>query len=144
MIEQLKEILDKNNDKRVIVVGTTCSGKSTLIKKIESAKDMDDLVFPLLSKDEKDYVCQDVWTKDIGKTMTRLVKERVIVENGKPVFGTVVLDCDLIIFLNVKDSLLRERCNTRKVKFENAKNMKRQILKEIIESKTPCIEIKEK
>lgn len=111
--ERLQKILDEYKNKRVIVVGTTSSGKSTLLKKIKNAEDMDDLVFPLLSKEEKNYVCQSVWTEEIGKTMTRLVKEKVKVEKGKPLFGTVILGCDLIIYLDINDELLKERCKKK-------------------------------
>ena len=33
-IEQLKEIFNNNTDKRILVIGTTCTGKSTLIKNV--------------------------------------------------------------------------------------------------------------
>jgi len=137
--ERLQKILDEYKNKRVIVVGTTSSGKSTLLKKIKNAEDMDDLVFPLLSKEEKNYVCQSVWTEEIGKTMTRLVKEKVKVEKGKPLFGTVILGCDLIIYLDINDELLKERCKKRKTSFKSAKDMQKMILREIAKSKIHSI-----
>ncbi len=140
--EKLKELLDKNKDKRVIIIGTTCSGKTTMMQGIKDAEDMDELIFPLLSKEESDYVCSPVWTEEIGKTMTRLVKERVKVKKGKPLFGTVVLDCDLIIFLDIDDELLKERCKKRKANFANAENMQKQIIHEVKKSKIPSINIK--
>lgn len=140
LVNKLAGILDKNKDKRVVVVGTTCTGKSTFIKEIQGAQDMDNLVFPQLSKEESDYVCQNPWTEEIGQTMIRLVKERVNVEAGKPVFGTVVLDSDLIILLKISDELLHERTRLRKVSFEDAKNMQRQIEEEVGKSKIPTIE----
>ena len=143
IVKELQEIRDKHKDQRVIVVGTTCTGKSTLLKKIQNAQDMDDLIFPLLSEEEKAYVCSKVWTEEIGRTMTRLVKERVKVEKGKPVFGTVVLDADLIVFLDIDDDLLKERCTKRKTSFENAKNIQKQIIQEIKMSKIPSITLRE-
>ena len=67
----------------------------------------------------------------------------LIIEKGKPVFGTVVLDADLIIFLDIDDNLLKERCAKRKTSFENAKNMQKQIIQEIKVSKIPCRELRE-
>lgn len=142
IIKQLQKILEKYKDKRVVVIGTTCTGKSSFVKRIKNAKDMDELVFPLLSKKEEEYVCRNPWTKEIGKTMTRLVKERVKVEKGNPLFGTVLLDCDLIIYLEISDSLLKERCIKRKADFKNAKNMQKMILEEIKESHIPSVKIK--
>lgn len=136
---KLQKLLYNYYDKKVIVVGTTCTGKSTLIKHIKNAEDMDKLVFPLLSKEESDYVCSTPWTKEIGETMTRLVKERVKVKTGHPLFGTVILDCDLIVYLNISNDLLKSRCKKRKVNFKDAKNMNEQIVEEIEKSKIKTI-----
>ncbi|KKQ32055.1 MAG: hypothetical protein US45_C0031G0003 [Candidatus Nomurabacteria bacterium GW2011_GWA1_37_20] len=140
LIRKLMEILDSNKDKRVVVIGTTCTGKSTFVKNINCAKDMDDLVFPKLSKEERDFVCQNPWTEEIGRTMVKLAKERAKVEVGKPVFGTIVLDSDLVIELTISDKLLAERAALRKVSFEDAKNMQIQIKNEIKKSNIPVIE----
>jgi len=142
IIKQLQEIFKKNKDKRIIVIGTTCTGKTTFVKKIKDTHDMDELIFPLLSKEEEKYVCSHPWTKEIGKTMTRLVKERIKVNKEIPLFGTVLLDCDLIIYLKITDNLLKERCVKRKADFKNAKNMQKMILEEIKESSIPSIKIK--
>lgn len=124
----------------MVVVGTTCTGKSTFLQTIKSAHDMDDLVFPQLTKEEADYVCQSPWTEEIGETMTRLVKERVKVMPGQPVFGTVVIDSDLIVYLKISDDELRKRTALRSTQFEDAKNMQKQIEKEIATSSIPTVE----
>ena len=131
LAEKLNHLLADHEEKRVVVVGTTCTGKSTLLPNISNAFDMDDLLFPQLSKSETDYVCQTPWTEEIGRTMVHLAKERVKVKPGSPVFGTVILDCDLIIFLVISDELLKERCVSRRVSFRDAKNMQKQIENEI-------------
>ena len=136
---KLAEILERNKNKRIVVVGTTCTGKSTFLKQIGNAHDMDDLIFPQLSQEEKNYVCQNPWTEEIGKTMTRLVKEKVKIKAGEPVFGTVVLYSDLIIELIISDELLRQRTAFRGVDFQNAKNMQRQIGGEVKQSGLPVI-----
>jgi hypothetical protein len=125
--EELRELLALHQDKRVVVVGTTCSGKTTLLSGIPNAADMDALLFPQLTVAEAAYVCQTPWTADIGKAMDRLAKQRIQVKPGTPVFGTVVLDCDLIVFLHISDELLQERCAARKVSFTDAKNMQLKI-----------------
>jgi bifunctional DNA-binding transcriptional regulator/antitoxin component of YhaV-PrlF toxin-antitoxin module len=139
--EQLEKILKEHKNERVCVVATTCTGKSTLLKQIPYANDMDDLIFPKLSKEERDYVCQKPWTKDIGKTMIRLVRERVHIKPGKPVFGTVVIDSDYIVYLKASDELLRERSKKRRKDYTDSKNMQAQLEKEIKSSKIPYAEI---
>ena len=102
---------------------------------------MDELVFPKLTKEERDYVCQHPWTPEIGEKMVGLVKEKVKIEPGKPVFGTVVLDSDLIVYLRISDELLKERTALRGANYEDAKNMQRQIEEEIKQSNIPTIEL---
>lgn len=130
----LQELLKEHQDKRVVVIGASCTGKTTLLQELPAAQDMDKLLFPLLTRAEAEYVCQTPWTEEIGKTMKRLARERISVQPGKPVFGTIVLDCDLIIYLSISDELLRERCNLRKVDFLDAKNMQTQIDAEVLAS----------
>ncbi|MDO8598611.1 MAG: hypothetical protein Q7S02_00720 [bacterium] len=139
MFPQLQQVLEANRERRVVVVGTTCTGKSTLVRSIPSAYDMDELVFPLLTKEENEYVCQHPWTPEIGQTMMRLVREKVRVEPGKPVFGTVVLDSDLVVYLRISDELLRNRTQARGADFRDAKRMQEQIEEEIAQSKIPSI-----
>lgn len=139
MVSSLRQVLEANREKRVVVVGTTCTGKSTLRRDIVGAQDMDELVFPQLTKEEREFVCQTPWTSEIGQTMTRLVRDRVRVEPGKPVFGTVVLDSDLVVNLRISDKLLRERTQARGVDFADAKRMQEQIEEEIVQSKIPSV-----
>lgn len=40
-------------------------------------QDMDELIFPLLSEEEKDYVCTTPWTEEIGKKMDELVHKKL-------------------------------------------------------------------
>ena len=141
-IKNLQKFLEENKNKKIIVVGTTCTGKSTLLKNITNAQDMDELIFSKLTKEETEYVCENPWTEEIGNKMNELVNEKIKVEKGKPLFGTVVLDCDIIVYLDISDRLLKERVLKRKTSFENAKNMQKQILKNIKKSNIPVIKYK--
>jgi hypothetical protein len=137
---KLQKILDMHKDERVVVVGPTCVGKTTFLENIKEADDMDELVFPQLTKEESDYACNTPWTPEVGEAMTKLTKEHVIVEAGRPVFGTVVLDADLAIYLKISDDLLRERTLLRVASFDDAKNMQKQIESELNDSGIPFIE----
>lgn len=46
-------------------------------------------------------------------------------------FGTVLIDCDLIVYIHISDELLLERTKIRNVDFMNAKNMQNKIEDEI-------------
>ena len=143
MIEQLEKILEENKDKRICILGTSCTGKTTLIEQTGMGKDMDEEIFPLLTKEEEEYVCRTPWTKEIGNYMDNLVKTKLKIEPGIPLFGTVLLDCDLIVYLHINDELLKERTEKRNVDFMNAKNMQKSIEEEIKNSniKTITIEV---
>ncbi len=144
-LEVLKGILEQNADKRIVVVGTTCAGKSTLIAQLKAdgfnAQDMDELLVSRLSKSERDAVNQTPWTTEIGELMEGLAKSHIGIAAGEPVFGTVVFDCDLLVYLKVSDDKLRERIRDRGVKFEDAKNMQERIEEKIRASRIRCIEI---
>lgn len=137
--EDLLRIFDENKYKRICVLGTTCTGKSTLINKLNIGEDMDKLIFPLLTKEESDYVCQTPWTEEIGKKMDELVRTRLTIKPGTPLFGTVLLPCDLIVYLHISDELLLERTKLRNADFRNAKNMQYKIEQEIYASNIETI-----
>ena len=146
MKEELQHIFEENQEKRICVLGTTCTGKSTLINELNVGSDMDDLIFPLLTKEESDYVCSDPWTEEIGEKMNELVRTRLKIKPGTPLFGTVLLPCDLIVYLHIDDELLLERTTLRNANFENAKNMQKAIEQEIRNAniETIVLEVEEK
>lgn len=138
-INDLKKVLEQNTDKRVCVVGTSCTGKSTYLKYAKNGLDMDEIIFPLLTEQEKEYVCQTPWTEEIGQTMNRLVRERIKIQPGQPVFGTVIIDCDLVVYLNISDDLLRKRIQSRGVNYSDVKMMKDNIEKELEKVEIPVV-----
>ena len=142
-IEELRQLFIDNKGKRICVLGTTCTGKTTLINESKMGVDMDEEIFPLLTEEETEYVCQTPWTEEIGNKMDELVRTRLRINPGVPMFGTVLLDCDLIIYLHITDELLLERTKSRNVDFNNAKNMQLKIEEEISKSNIPtiCVEV---
>lgn len=130
-IDNLLTIFNENSNKRICVLGTTCTGKTTLINDLNIGLDMDKEIFPLLTQDETDYVCSTPWTEEIGEKMDELVRTKLSIKAGTPMFGTVLLDCDLIVYLHISDELLLERTRLRNADFINAKNMQKKIEEEI-------------
>lgn len=130
-IDNLLTIFNENSNKRICVLGTTCTGKTTLINELNIGIDMDKEIFPLLTQQETDYVCSIPWTEEIGEKMDELVRTKLSIKSGTPMFGTVLLDCDLIVYLHISDELLLERTKLRNADFTNAKNMQKKIEDEI-------------
>ncbi len=129
--ENLITIFNENRNKRICVLGTTCTGKTTLINDSNIGLDMDEEIFPLLTKEESEYVCSSPWTEEIGEKMDELVRTKLSIKPGTPMFGTVLVDCDLIVYMHISDELLLERTKIRNVDFMNAKNMQNKIEDEI-------------
>lgn len=140
-IEKLKQIFNQNKKKRICVLGTTCTGKTTLINKINIGLDMDEEIFPLLTKEETEFVCKTPWTEEIGKKMDELVRTKLKIQPGYPMFGTVLLGYDLIIYLHINDELLKKRTKLRNVDFKNAKKMQTKIEEEIKKSNINTIKL---
>jgi hypothetical protein len=147
-IDYLADLLKDLSKVRVNAVGTTCCGKSYAVRSIPGAIDMDALLFtgingqpPLLNAVERKYACQKPWTEEIGLTMQRWARERVRINPGEPVFGTVLLPADEHIYLNIHDDLLRERVRRRSKSFLEAKAMQLQLIESIRSSGTPFYEI---
>jgi hypothetical protein len=140
IISGLRKHLDQHCNKRVIVVGTTCTGKSTMLLSIPGAPDQDKEVFPKLTKEQSEYVYQEPWTEEIGKVVRAFVREHVKSKVSSPVFGTVVIDCDLIILLKISDELLGTRTEKRQAKFSDAKGMQTQLEAEVAHCGTPFLE----
>ena len=131
VIRKIEELFEKYKNKSICVVGATSCGKTTMIEKLKNCRDMDAEIFPLLTKEEKKYVCQVPWTKEIGKKMNELVKKNIKSIVGRPVFGTVIIKSDIIIYLDIDDNLLFKRCKKRGVNFTDAINMKKGIENEL-------------
>ena len=143
-IEKLIQIFKENRDKRICVLGTTCTGKTTLIHDTNMGLDMlstKTSFISKLSKEEIKYVCQTPWTLEIGNKMNELVRTKLSIKPGIPMFGTVLLDCDLIVYLHINDELLRKRTKLRNANFNDAKNMQQKIEQEIKRSNKPTIVI---
>lgn len=145
-VGELRKIFDENKEKRISVVGASCSGKSTLMRYFPEAVDMDDLLFgtddgktqPLLSPEERKFV-SGTWAPEVGEFMAKRAKELIQIEAGHPVFGTVVFPSDLVIEITVPEEALQERIKNRSASLENVLSMKTQIEANIESSGIPRI-----
>jgi len=123
-INALKAIFEKHLNDRICVLGTSCCGKSTLQEQIPGTVDMDEALWPQLTKDEEAFICQKPWTGEIGEFTRKIVKERVTTKAGQPIFSLILLDCEVIVYLDISDELPAEHCKKRGSAFQDAKNVK--------------------
>lgn len=144
LLSELNNIFEDNKDKRICVVATSCAGKSTLLKYLKCAKDMDDELYPLLTEEESEYICQEPWTEAIGEYVDALTKTKLNIKPGQPLFGTVILDADIIVFLHINEEELKFRCQKRETNFANCLNMQNQIEEELRQYKDKVIKLEMK
>lgn len=124
-VKKLEKIFSNHQNDRICVLGTICIGKTTLIKHLKNCVDIDDELPPLLNDKEKDFLqkahmLNNSWTEEIGNEVERLTKEKVKIKAGFPLFGTIILDCDVIVYLDIEESLLSEHCKKRKINLSDA------------------------
>lgn len=130
-VSKLGTIFELLKERRVLVIGTTCVGKSTLASYFPLAIDMDSVVFPKMSDDERREVsARVIWSPETGRRMTEIARRMteiarryISIERGHPVFGTVLLDSDYIVHLKASEFLLQQRTGERCVDYFIAKNM---------------------
>lgn len=59
-INALNAIFDKHKNERICVLATTCCGKTTLLKQIPGCIDLDDELWPQLTKEEAEFIKQAI------------------------------------------------------------------------------------
>jgi len=128
-INTLKAIFEKHRNERVCVLGTICAGKSTLLKQLSgyNCLDMDDELWPSLTQEETAFLNQTPWTEEMGDEIDRLAYKYLMVKPGYPLFTTVILDCEAVVYLDISDRLLMAHCEKRGESFTDAKSIKEAI-----------------
>lgn len=140
----LSKILDKHKDKRVLVLGSPSSGKSTLLQHLPNCVDMD-TVFDTMPEDlkrrvlhqenpfmflngdkktvkytERHFIKDDIESKDFLKQtsdeLTEYINANLKIKPGTPVFGTNLIDSDIVIYLNISEEYLESRITSRNIK----------------------------
>ena len=88
---------------------------------------MDDQLWPQLTKEEAEFINQKPWTHEIGDFIDKLVYEKISVKVGHPLFTAIIVDCDVVIYLDISAELLAELCQKRGNNFFDAQNVKNAI-----------------
>jgi len=129
-VNNLKTIFEKHKAERIFVLGTTCVGKTTLLDYFPEAIDMDAVAFIDITEAEAEIIGRTPWTKEIGDTVDNIVYRNVRVKAGQPMFGTVIVDCEVVVYLDISDAILEKHCKKRSVDLSDALQMKKAIEKD--------------
>ena len=127
IVNSLKAIFEKHKNERICVLATTCCGKSTILRQIPNCIDLDDELWPQLTKEEADIISRKPWTDEIGDYIDKLVYEKITIKAGHPLFSTIIVDCDVVVYLDISDELLAEHCKKRGADFTDSLNVKEAV-----------------
>ena len=72
----------------------------------------------------KEHMKEIIEFSELGDFIDRLVYERISVKPGHPLFTTIIVECDVVIYLDISEALLAEHCKKRGNSFTDAKNVK--------------------
>jgi len=143
-IQKLRQIFDRNNNKRILVLGTMCAGKTTLIKSLPECLDQDEICWALLPKELEEKLSKGSWTEEMIESWNMHVENAtqiVEIEAGRPLFGGSMFKSDIIVYLNINEKTLRERTKMRNVEYEMASNYNKKIKEMLKATDLPVIVI---
>ena len=137
----LESLLEKYKDKRVLVLAPPSVGKSTILQHIEGGVDLD-MVFDDMPEEFKRHVLHhehpfmfidgdrktvkyaekefdstsdehQAPLKETTELLTEYTKSKISIEAGRPVFGSTLVDSDVVIYLKISEEELKKRIESR-------------------------------
>ncbi len=130
-LNTLNAIFQKHKDERVCVIGTPCVGKTTLLEYLpENCEDLDSVLWPNIPQEEMSLMQElkkNPWTKELSNEIDRLIYKYSKVKPGCPLFTSVIIDCEAVVYLDISDEILAEHCKKRGSSFEDTKKIKEAI-----------------
>ena len=149
VISELRNVFAQNSDKRISVVGASCIGKTTLLRNLQGCIDGDDIVWAQIPKEVfiKLKSASEPWAEDIVDIFKGYAKSVIFeIKTGQPVFNCGVfnqgeLDCDLIVYLNLKDDKYIERVTKRGKDPDTMLRHKAKVERAVRESGVPVITV---
>ena len=135
-------IFEKHRNERVCIIGTMCCGKTTLVKRLSQYNciDADDEIWPKISEEQTKILSRKPITKDILDSVCALMHAKISVTPGSPLFGITILDCEVVVYLDISLRLLKKHCSARgDTDFTDALFVKRYIEEDcVIHKKNKC------
>jgi hypothetical protein len=137
----LESLLEKYNDKRVLVLAPPSVGKSTILQHMKNGIDLD-MVFDDMPEEFKKHVLHHEWPfmfvdgdkktikytekefdpndtehqdylRETTELLTDYVQSKMSINAGHPGFGSTLVDADVVIYLKISDAELEKRIESR-------------------------------
>ena len=117
-IEELGKIFVDNKDKRICVLGTTCTGKTTLINESNVGVDMDEEIFPLLTDEENDDI-KEIIKKELEQSKEFKIYNIKIIKMSY--YYSVFFKIDVNNNIKINDYLKIEKKIKQQIRKKNKK-----------------------
>jgi len=143
-VKALRQIFENHKDKRILVLGGTCVGKTTLVKSMSDCLDQDEVCWAMLPKELEEKLLGGPWSSEMVQSWNDHVENAIKIVNikpGQPLFGGSLFRSDLIVHLNVDESTLRKRAEKRNVTFEDAQKSSEEMKEKLKTIDIPIIAI---
>ena len=134
-INTLEAIFEKHRNERICVLSTTCVGKTTITGKKSQWIDVDILLGERMTKEEIEFCSQIPWTEEIGNVYGKIMLDRIKIEPGYPLFCSMILECEVVVYIDISNENLLKHCTKRGVNFDYALQMKNEVEKDWNEHK---------
>lgn len=139
----LESLLEKYKDKRVLVLAPPSVGKSTILQHIKDGIDLD-VVFDDMPEEFKRRVlhrenpfmfidgdkktlkytekefdpindAHQAHLRETTELLAEYTQDKVNIKAGRPAFGSILVDSDVIIYLNISEEELKKRIESRNI-----------------------------
>ncbi len=131
--KKIEKIINENKDKRILILGTKFSGKRTILNNLKIGTYYNDLLDDLILE-KYGYVY-------ITPQEKKALESKMIITKGIPLFSECLVDCDLIIFLYINESLLKLRTTMNYMEATSAIAIQNNLKKELKNVSVPIIKI---
>lgn len=121
-IKKIKKIIQQNPNKRILILGTRCSGKKELMEQLENIEDYSKIYDQKLVEHfgyiDPRYIREEEKIK---------LKKAIEIKLSIPMFSEEIIPCDLIIFLNMNKHALEIKAFLEQIPYDKIKNTQEKI-----------------
>ncbi len=133
----IKEKLNENKNKRVLILGTIGIDFQTLMKKLNVGKWYEKVLDDLLIENYG-YIAP----KYIPDNEKKRLEDSIEIEKGVPLFSHKMIDSDLILFIYVDPKILRILCTREKVSYQEALSLQNKLKSQVNQATCQVVNIK--
>jgi len=143
VLKELRKIFAENFNKRICVVGASCVGKSALVRDLPECLDVDEIIWGSLTPDIQEQLRvyeHSPWDDEKAKIWNAHANfHKIKIKPGQPIFAADILDCDLLVYLEIDEETYASRSAKRRKSLEHVLQHKAEVEEAVKRSAIPII-----